>query len=534
MAIHYTIKLGAALRIAGAAIEMTPALAIHVRSKLEPTSVKRRSPRGPLFLVGILCILLSVAIGVPAQSPAPTSANVIEAIQKGSYDEALQLSEGMLRADPKSPKLWTLRGLALERSDRPREALKAYLEALKTAPNYLPALEGAAQLEYKAQSREAIAHLQRILAIQSTDPTAHGMLGVFEYQDREYAKAAQDFGAAGDLARSEPGALMAYALSLAHLNRESEAVPLFKQLLALRPADPAPRFDLALLQWRLSNTEDALSTLQPLLDAQPPDSAAMRLAAEIREANGETPQAIQLLRSAIIAHPDEPENYLDFASLSFAHGSYSVGIDIINSGLSRLPNAASLYMARGVLYGQNGDYEKAMADFERAHTLDPGNSMSASAEGIAQSQRHNNKEALENFRKQVREHPKDAFGYYLLAESLSWSGPDEGSSPANVTEAISAAEKAKELDSHLVQDYDLLASLYLQNGQLQKAVDTCRAALKLSPKDQSALYTLILALRKTGSKEELKELVQKLTELRKEEQAENRQKQRYGMLVEQP
>ena len=348
------------------------------------------------------------------------------------------------------------------------------------------------------------------------------------------AKAAQDFAAAGDLARSEPSALMAYALSLAHLNRESEAIALFKQLIELRPGDSAPLYDLALLQWRVSNKDDALSTLQPLLDAQPPDSAAMRLAAEIHEASGETPQAIQLLRSAIIAHPDEPENYLDFATLSFAHGSYSVGIDILNSGLSRLANSAALYMARGVLYGQNGDYEKAMADFERAHSLDPANSMAASAEGIAQSQRHNSKEALANFRKQVREHPNDAFGYYLLAESLSWSGPDEGSSQPNVAEAISAAEKAKELDPHLVQDYDLLASLYLQNGQLQKAIDTCRAALKLSPKDQSALYTLILALRKTGSKEELKELVQKLTELRKEEQTENRQKQRYGMLVEEP
>ncbi len=534
MVIHYTIKPGTTLRIAGAAIELTPALVIYVGLKREPASRRNRGPRTPSFLMTIICILLSLAISGSAQTPTPTTANIIEAIQKGNYDEALRLSDGLLRADPKSPKLWTLRGLALERSDHPHEALKAYLEALKSAPNYLPALEGAAQLEYKAQSRDAIALLQRILAIQSADPTAHGMLGVFEYRDREYDKAAQDFAAAGDLARSEPSALMAYALSLAHLNREPEAIPLFKQLLELRPADPAPRYDLALLQWRVSAKDDALSTLQPLLDGQPPDSAAMRLAAEIHEANGETPQAIQLLRSAIIAHPDEPENYLDFATLSFAHGSYSVGIDIINSGLSRLANSAALYMARGVLYGQNGDYEKAMADFERAHSLDPANSMAASAEGIAQSQRHNSKEALANFRKQVREHPKDAFGYYLLAESLSWSGPDEGSSQPNVTEAISAAEKAKELDPHLVQDYDLLASLYLQNGQLQKAIDTCRAALKLSPKDQSALYTLILALRKTGPKDELKELVQKLTELRKEEQSENRQKQRYGMLVEQP
>jgi len=50
--------------------------------------------------------------------------------------------------------------------------------------------------------------------------------------------------------------------------------------------------------------------------------------------------------------------------------------------------------------------------------------MAASAEGVAQSQRHNHEEALEDFRRQVREHPKDAFAYYLLAEALSCRPPD--------------------------------------------------------------------------------------------------------------
>jgi tetratricopeptide (TPR) repeat protein len=100
--------------------------------------------------------------------------------------------------------------------------------------------------------------------------------------------------------------------------------------------------------------------------------------------------------------------------------------------------------------------------------------------------------------------------------------------------AISAATKSIELDPHLVQAYDLLASLYLQASQPERAVKACRTALNIMPKDQQAIYTLILALRKTGAKEELKGLVQTLTDLRKEEQAENNRKNRYGQLVEGP
>ena len=83
---------------------------------------------------------MSVVCRVTAQSPTP--ANIIEAIQKGNYDDALHWCDGLLRADPKSPKLWTLRGLALERSDHPHEALKAYLEALET---YSPELSTCAR-----------------------------------------------------------------------------------------------------------------------------------------------------------------------------------------------------------------------------------------------------------------------------------------------------------------------------------------------------------------------------------------------------
>ena len=495
-------------------------------------SVRRQAT----ILILAACLVDSLPPFAFAQAVPVSMTAVIDALRKGQNPDALRISGELLRTNPRSYKVWTLRAVAFEQSGNPKEALAAYEHALKLEPDYLPALEGAAQLSYKSQSAQAVPLLRHIVALQSVNPTAHAMLGVLEYRQGDYALAAQDLAAADEALRSQPDALMAYSICLARLNRAPEAIARFQQLLTLRPTDAAARYDLALIQWRSEGSADALATLQPMLDAQTTDSRILRLAAAIHEANNETPQAVELLRSAIIGNPDDPANYVDFATLSFTHGSYSVGVDIVNVGLTRLPNSAALYMARGVLYGQNGDFEKAMADFEHAHQLDPTSSMAASAEGIAQSQRHNHEEALEDFRRQVREHTKDAFAYYLLAEALSWSPPDakQDSAPDNSAEAISAATKSIELDPHLVQAYDLLASLYLQASQPERAVKACRTALNIMPKDQQAIYTLILALRKTGAKEELKGLVQTLTDLRKEEQAENNRKNRYGQLVEGP
>src|SRR6185312_1907036 len=361
------------------------------------------------------------------------------------------------------------------------------------------------------------------------------MLGALEARQKQCGAAVADFAIASTLVDTQPDALMAYGVCLAHLERHVEAAAQFQKLLELQPTSRTGRYDLALEQWRSSATVDPIATLQPLLSAQSPDADALRLAAAIHESRNETPQAVKLLRESILADPQDEASYLDFATLAFTHGSYSVGVDIVTAGLSRLPNAPGLYMARGVLYAQNGDFEKAMDDFQRAHELDPAHSMSASAKGIALSQHHDQNAALEEFRRQVREHPQDPLGYYLLAEALSWA-PASGDArePATIRESIAMAAKATELNPRFVEAWDLLAAQYLNSQQRQSAIKAARTAVSIDPKDQQALYTLILALRKTAPRAELQKLVQTLTELRKEQDVENNRTKRYGRLIEAP
>jgi DNA-binding SARP family transcriptional activator len=76
----------------------------------------------------------------------------------------------------------------------------------------------------------------------------------------------------------------------------------------------------------------------------------------------------------------------------------------------------------------------------------------------------------------------------------------------------------------------VLAKLYLQAGQTHAAIDQCREALKADPKDQTALYRLIQALRKTGSTKEIPDLLKRLAELRAESTKEEREHNRYKLV----
>ena len=216
-------------------------------------------------LVFTSLLLASSASFVFAQSPAPTTANLVEALRSGEYAAALRISDQLLQKDPRSPQLWSLRGAVLGRTGQRNEALVANRHALNLAPNYLLALEGAAELQYRAQSDEAIPFLRRILALQPSNKTAHAMLGALEARQKKCGAAVQDFTAAFELVDTQPDALMAYGVCLSHLNRHTEAAAQFQKLLVLRPASRTARYDLALEQWRSSAQIDPIATLEPLL-----------------------------------------------------------------------------------------------------------------------------------------------------------------------------------------------------------------------------------------------------------------------------
>jgi protein involved in temperature-dependent protein secretion len=93
-----------------------------------------------------------------------------------------------------------------------------------------------------------------------------------------------------------------------------------------------------------------------------------------------------------------------------------------------------------------------------------------------------------------------------------------------------SAKDAVRLRPTLGPARSVLAKLYLQNGQFAEAAKQCRKTLEIDPKDQSALYHLIQALRKTDRRSELPELLKRLAALRQQAAKEEREQYRYKLV----
>lgn len=478
-----------------------------------------------VFVVSVLAVCGSGALGW-AQSSTDRMHEITSSLRDRQFDQALQLLQPELQQSPGNAQLWALEGIAYSGKDEKNQALGAFRKALEIAPNYLPALEGAAQIDYDRGSKEAEPLLRRVLALQPHDPTAHAMLAVLAYRRKDCPGAVAHFEQSGSLADTQPGALEAYGNCLLQLKETDKAIAVFSRGVEQGPEDSKARYRLASAQMMAQHPKDALLTLQPLLDANRADSNVMDLVASAYEADGNTPEAVRILRQAILADPHNVNLYVDFANLSIDHQSYAVGVDMINAGLKMEPNSAPLYVARGILYVQMAEFDDAESDFEKADAIDPKNSVGSAAEGLAAVQQNDPDQALKTVRAKLVKNPNDAFLLYLKAEIIAQKGPEPGSAEFN--EALASAKKSVALHPSLAQARDILAKLYLQAGQNEAAIAQSRQALKIDPKDQTALYHEIQALRKIGHKDELPELLKRLADLRtqasKDEAAHNRYK----------
>lgn len=478
------------------------------------------------FVVASLSAMIFCAGGTArSQSNDPGIATISSLLQRSDNAGALSLADEALAKTPNSCPLLSLRAIALTQLNRTHEALASFVKAIGICPKYLPALEGAAQIEYSREDPETPRLLKKILAIDDDNATAHAMLASFYRSKNDCKSALPEFEASRTLFATRPDLLQGYGSCLAQTGGYKQALEVYLDILRSNPSQTT-RYDVGLLQWKTKSVDDALRTLDPLLSMN--YAPALALASQIYEERGDTPKSIALLRSAILLSPGNVDYYLDFANIAFVHKSFQVGIDMLNSGLTQLPNSAPLLVARGILEAQLSKNELAIADFERAHQMDPKLSYVDDALGMMTTQEHEGGRSLAFFRSAARLHPNDAFLQYLLAEQLSEQSVGQNAPDGSL--AITAAKNSTRLDPTYTPAHDLLARLYVQTNQFAMAIKEAEEALAQDPNDESALYQEIMARRHTGDSQEIKALVARLKEAREVNAKHRQMTDRYRLL----
>ena len=484
-----------------------------------------RTPVKP-GLTLLLSLTLALALPFPNLS-AQTSAQIASALRESQYEKALQLLHTALPASPSNAELWTMQGVAFRGVGNTKDALASFKRALKLAPDNIPALQGAAQIDFDHGSAAGIPILEHLLKLRPNDLTSHAMLAALQYQQGNCASAFPHFEKAMSVFEARPAGLHAYVTCLVKQKQFDKAATVLSRTLEANPESAQERRVLASVQLMAQHPDQSLDTLAPLLGARS-DAQTLELSSQAYEQSHQTEQAVDALREAILRDPRNVNLYLDFAAIAEKHQSVQVGINVVNDGINLQPDAAALYFARGMLYVQLSEYDKAQADFDKAYQLDPKSSLSAAAQGLTAVQQNNFTNALVGIQEKLRARPNDPILLYMQADVLAEQDPQPGT--PEFTTALSSAKKAVSLNPALGPAHTVLAKLYMTSNRYPDAVAECRKALHNDPADQTALYHLVHALRKTDQKAEIPGLLKQLALVRKQAASKKREENRFKLV----
>lgn len=452
-------------------------------------------------------------------------------IRSQQYDQALATLKTALDKSPTDFKLWTLEGICFALQGKDPDALAAFEHAIHIAPDYTPALRGEVQILYKTGDKRAVPLLERMLKNDPADVTGHEMLGMFEKRAGNCHAAVSQFLLSKEVLAEHPESLEAYGYCLVELKQTAEAIPVFRQLIPLVPGRTYPSYDLAVLLVSSHDYEGAVQVLEPLLTQGQSDPDIFSLASEAYEGTGNTPKAVGLQRQAIVLDPSDASNYVSFAALCLTHDSFQVGIDMLDAGLKRIAGNSSLYLSRGVLYVQLAEFDKADADFKMAEQLGAAQSLGAYAGDLTVLQKNDPESALVRIRGQLKVHPNSPLLLLLLARLLMNEMPEPHSPAFN--EAMQAALAAEKSKPDVIEAHNLLGTMYMTLKQYDKAVKESRTALQYDPSDETAMYHLLISLRRSGQSDDLQPLVKRLSEMHQESLRRETERKRYRLVEQQ-
>ena len=209
------------------------------------------------------------------------------------FDDAVQAFDDALRLAPENLVALNGRALALARKGRYPEAIEGFKKALAIEENYQEALSNLGNaLVLAGQTDEAIVQLQRAVEIGPKDAEAHCNLGNALMQKKErLGEAVEHFARATELDPSMESAYAGWARAEVARGRPAQAVPLWEKVVELRPKLAAARLELARALRQAGRRDEALKKFQEALALQPNLAEAHREMAGLLDELGKHDEA---------------------------------------------------------------------------------------------------------------------------------------------------------------------------------------------------------------------------------------------------
>jgi tetratricopeptide (TPR) repeat protein len=259
-------------------------------------------------------------------------------LMSGRYQQALEVAEETVTADPFSADAWAVRAMALDRMDRYGEAIASALRALDLDPNHARALAFMAEAYLDNQDFElARSTIERALEIAPESFEALRVRGlVAQYIDFDRITAKDYYQQAYDRAPNLPYLAIDLANVLAFSQQNyDDAIAIVGDIVELNPNNSLALFALGnYYNYGPGNFTLASETLTRCVEANPDSISCNGLLGRVQMSLNNYPNAIQYLQRAIDLGSANSYHYFWMGRAQKAQGQCGSAIPFLQKSLS--------------------------------------------------------------------------------------------------------------------------------------------------------------------------------------------------------
>jgi Flp pilus assembly protein TadD len=396
--------------------------------------------------------------------------------------------------------------------------------------NTMPPSPFAAQLQQAMtlmqQGQWPMAELAvvRVLRQSRADPDALQLMGIIRAQQGQAAEAERFYRRSLSLRPGQPTVITNLGLVLVSMGRADEAVALLRSAVRSDPKSADLWQALAQLQQGMGELAFAEKSLRQVLTLRPGDPAALLSLSGVLNTDNRAEEAEALLRPALAGTMPEQVRAALEHNLGVAlkiQRRYPEALEQFDAALARAPGLPIAPVNRASTLQHMGRQDEALADYRRALASDPAN-VSAHQEinallyrmgrddefltsydapiaqaadpsalllskGIFLNRVERFEEAAECLERAARTAPENSNVQDALA--IATAGL------RRLDETVAAYERSLALRPGVVQTNVNLAGILLQTGDNARALKLVEEAVARAPTDQAAIAVYELALR---------------------------------------
>jgi tetratricopeptide (TPR) repeat protein len=454
-------------------------------------------------------------------------------LRLGDGDSAIREYQEGITKDPKKKATYQKRVIeVLMRQGKRPEAAAMNTQILKENPEDNDARGLAATfLLDSGDIAKALQELQRVVTRAPDNPVSRYNLGRAHAAHREWEQARQQFQKAIDL---RPDYVMA-RLALAQLQvslleydaalktaeailaidkgnvnaRLIESAALMGQrkygdsrvmldgMLKTNPASQDVLFQLGVVNLAEHKYKEAEDSFRRAYQLNPANSRGLMGIVETHMAQNQTDEAIRLLQQESEKSPNRVDLLLALGNTAVRAGKYDYGIQTFNRVLGMLDKGSKaqgdLYLRIGETYRRKGDLNGAIQSLQKAREVLPDNIVVLSTLALVLDIAARRPEARQVYEATLKIDPNNGVALNNLAYLMAETGGD-------LDEALTKAQRAKQLMPDLAEISDTLGWIYLKKNLSDNAIDIFKQLVNKMPDHSTYHFHLGMAYSQKGDK----------------------------------